>query len=109
MSMWAEYLKERENTEVFETSDGFVTYKYLNDGILYVVDIYVPKSKRQLNVASRMADELAKIAKEKGFKTMLGSVCLDANGADTSIKVLHGYGMKFSHYNGNMLYFTKEL
>lgn len=109
MSHFAKYKKEREGKEVLETEHGFAVWYQLNPEVVYLEDIYVDLYHRQEGLASKMADEVAKIAKEKGCTKMLGSVNAQAHGADTSIRVLHAYGMKLHSVDGQMIYFIKEI
>ena len=115
--MFAEYFSEREDKQtVFHAIDGqpvgFATYKWVEpDGEpgCYIVDIYVKRPFREINVASRMADEIASLAREKNCKWLWGSVDSRANGADTSKKVLVSYGFDYSHDEGDLSFFRKHL
>jgi hypothetical protein len=56
-----------------------------------------------------MADQICAQAKAAGFKTLLGSVDVSAQGADTSLQVLIAYGMKLYCADNNVIYMVKEL
>ncbi len=109
-SLYAQYIKEREGKHIFEQEFGYATYSF-HDEICYIEDIYVAPEKRKSTYASKLADGITIAAKEKGCTVLMGSVCVGTEGDDTSIKVLHGYGMKLSHIDGNdnMIYFKKEI
>jgi acetyltransferase (GNAT) family protein len=109
MSLYAEYIKERRNHGCLETEDGFATFEYVTDKIVYIIDLYVVPSKRKSNIASNLADEICRVAKEAGKTQLLGSVDLQSIGAQDSIKVLLAYGMKISHAEKNALYFIKDI
>lgn len=108
MSVYAEYLKEREGKEVVENDNGFLSYRIFNDYV-YIVDIYVVPEKRKTGLAKFWADQVCEIAKAKGAKTLVGSVDVRANGATESLKVLLAYGMRVDSIDGQMIYFKKDL
>lgn len=108
MSLYGKYVKERENCEIVETPYGFATYKILEDSV-YVIDIYVLPEFRRLKKAKEFMDLSYNLAKELGKKWVLGSVCLDANGKEESLLAAFYWGMRISHYNGNMIYLKKEV
>lgn len=107
-SLLAKYKKEREGKEVLETENGFAIW-FCRGEVCYIEDIFVDLYSRQEGHAAKMADQICVIAKERGCKTLLGSVNAQTNGANTSLKVLLGYGMKLHAVEGQMIYFTKEI
>lgn len=108
MSMYADYLKERENKHVLENDSGFLVYRIF-DEYVYIQDIYVVPEKRKTGVAAFWADHVCSIAKESGVKTLVGSVDVTANGATDSLKVLLAYGMSVDSISGNVIYFKKNI
>lgn len=109
MSLYAEYLKERTKDEIIEVEEGFATYRYVDAVTVYIVDIYVIPKARQYGHATAMADIIAKIAKEKGCKYMLGTVQASANGCTVSLQALLGYGMSLHSVSGDAIIMRKEL
>jgi ribosomal protein S18 acetylase RimI-like enzyme len=107
-SLYAKYVKERENKYCFETAEGFATYLLLKDHC-YIVDIYVLPEFRQQNIAAKMADEIANVAKSNGYLKLLGSVDLTAAGCTTSMKVLLSYGFKLLKADGQFIYLEKDI
>lgn len=108
MSLYASYLKEREGKEIIESEIGFATYYFLDDGC-YIQDIFVLKDYRKIGEASRLAEEIEKIAKSKGYKKLYGTVCPLANGSTESIKALLAYGFKLNSSVSNLIAFVKDL
>lgn len=102
------YLYEREGKEIVESEKGFATYFYLNDGC-YIQDIYVKSEFRKEGVASQMADQIASIAKSKGYKTLYGTICPNANGSTESLKVLLAYGFSLDSCTTNLIAMKKGL
>ena len=112
MSLLADYNKERAGRETIESDRGFLTYKALpsdeSPQEYRIFDLYVSPDFRKTGEASKMADQVAMIAKEKGCKILTGSVDTTAEGSTTSTKVLFSYGFKILRAEGHMIYFIKE-
>lgn len=108
MSLYREYIKEREKKEIIESNDAFITFKILNE-ICYIVDIYVRPDKRKSGVAKELADRVCVVAVENGCKHLLGSVDVNADGATDSLKVLLAYGMDLDSISGSLIFFKKGL
>lgn len=109
-SLYSKYLKETEEISCIENEFGFATYQMnLEQKFCYIINLYVVPNKRNLDYASKFADEISREAYESGCIKLIGSVDLAFKDPDTSIKVLHGYGMKISSINGNKIFFEKEI
>lgn len=107
MSMFAEYKLEREGIRTFEIEGkGFATYKEVEKGVVYIMDLYVKPEYRKDHIASTMADA---IAKETEAKKLLGSVSPYTKGATASIQILISYGFKVSNCDNELIWFVKEL
>ena len=109
LSLYAQYLKERTPKGIIETEDGFATFEYVGEDIVYIVDIFVIPEKRQQRIAATLADKIVEEAVKAGKKYLMGSVDVTAKGADTSIKVLEAYGMKPYKAAEPMIFYTKEI
>ncbi len=107
-SPWSHYIAERENAEVYETSEGFAIYK-IEHLTIYISDIYVKPEHRRKGVAAHIADSVAEIAITKGCTRMLGSVCPSAKNAHQSLQVLLAYGMTLLSAQHNIIYFSMSL
>lgn len=107
-SLYGQYIKERQGTEIIEDSRGFCTYFYINDGV-YLQDIYVAPSHRHEKVASQYADKIAIEAKEKGFKKMYGSVVPTVNNSTDGLKVLISYGFRLHSAENNAVIMVKDI
>lgn len=108
MSLYAQYIAERENKNIVEDDKGFATYIFVNDGV-YIQDIYVHPDYRHERRASIYADQIAAIAKEKGLNKMYGSVMPSSNGSTSSLKVLLAYGFRLQSSESNAIFMVKEL
>lgn len=109
MEMYKKYIKERENSDLVEVAHGFATYRHIEADTVYLVDIFVEEEYRQDGIGKTLSHEVAKIAKELGATKLAGSICLGANGVTLLMAALIGDGFKFTHANGNMLYFIKDI
>lgn len=109
MSMYADYIKEREGFETIEVENGFATYKRLNEDEFYLRDIFVENEHRVNGIAKILSGSVAKIAKEAGATKLIGSVHLRGNGVEVSLLAVMGDGFKFSHSVDSMLYFVKDI
>lgn len=107
-SMYANYIYEREGKYCEESEIGFATYTFGEDYV-YIEDLYVKPEYRKSHEASRLADNIALIAKQYGKNNMIGSVCTDTNKATESVKVLLAYGFYILNSNENMIYLKKEI
>lgn len=108
MSLYPDYLKEREGIETLERELGFATYK-IRSHDCYIIDIYVVPEARKSGLASQMADEIAAIGRSHGLKVLTGSVDTRDKEAVRNEKVLLAYGMRKAHQEDHMIYFYKEL
>lgn len=110
MSMWSDYLKEREGKEVLEfPDDGFIVYKVNQDKTCYIEHIYVVPNKRGLGVASMLCDEVEAKAKEAGCTHLLGSVSPSAPGATHSLRVQLTHGFSLDRATENFILLSKEI
>lgn len=108
MSLYGDYILEREGREIVESEHGFASYKIMGSEC-YIQEIYVVPEMRTTKIASQMADKIAELAKEKGCKYLTGSVCPTMNGATTSLRVLLSYGFKLAKSEENLIWMIKEL
>ncbi len=110
MSLYGDYLVERTNDQILENEYGFATYRFLeNCKTVYIVDIYVIPEARVKGIATDMADQIEKIAKERGCIDMIGTVLPSAKGSTASLAVLLAYGMKLHSSAQDAIILRKEI
>lgn len=108
MSLFADYIKELHNKEIIEDNRGFATYFFIEQGV-YIEDIFVKPEHRHEGVASVYADQIAKIAKEKGISKMFGSVVASRHSSTSSLKVLLSYGFRLESAHNNTIIMVKDI
>lgn len=110
MDLYAKYIKEREDSEIFVEDYGFVTYRAIpKSTVYYLVDMYILPEFRKTKKAWELHDKVLQTAKAAGATQLLTSVCLDANGVSNSMAVILAGGFQYSSSSGNMLYFVKDV
>jgi GNAT superfamily N-acetyltransferase len=109
LNLYAEYIKEREGSEIIVLDHGFVTYRQVDGNVFYLVDMYVEKAYRKSGVAWDLHNKVCDIARNAGATQLITSACTDAAGVTVSLKVILAGGFKYSSSNGNMLYFVHDL
>ena len=109
MSLYGEYILEREGTQIVERGeDGFATWRVQGDEC-YIIDIYVKPHLRKTGLAASMADEIADRARALECKYLIGTVNPNTQGATASLKVLLAYGMELAQIKDNLIWFYQKL
>ena len=109
MSLYAEYLKEKTSDQIIENEKGFITYRYVDEKTVYIIDLFILPDFRRDHVASLLADSIVEEAKKKGCTKLLGSVVPSNKNSNTSLKVLLGYGMVLESSSNDFIVFKKEI
>jgi GNAT superfamily N-acetyltransferase len=109
MSLFSDYINEREGKQILESDKGFATYKIFDNGECYLQDIYVIPDERKSGLATEMADKVVEIAQEHGCKTLIGSVCIDDLNCTRNMKVFLAYGMQMHKIIGTMIFLKKDI
>lgn len=107
-SHYANYLKEREGKEVYESEEGFISYVIEGDEC-YIETIYVAPIFRRLSSGTNMANIVATRAKEAGCKFLSGSSDPRAHGATDAMMAMLTYGFKLHSIKGDLIVLTKKL
>lgn len=108
MQLLANYLKEREGYDSLITEEGFACYRIFGDEC-YIKDIYVHPDFRKKGVAADIADSIARIAKQHGCKTLVGSVSTECGNPTVSTKVLLAYGFEITSAIQGGIFFKKGI
>ena len=108
MSLYGDYILEREGQSILENDDGFATYQFFGN-VCYIINIYVVPEKRKTKVASQLADKICEIARLHDCTQLMGSVSLCTSNPTASIKVLLAYGFYVTEFKNDLLWFKKDL
>lgn len=109
MSHYSAYIAEKTSKSIIETDKGFVTYSYPNQTTVYIEDIYIRPEFRNLHEASKLADQVIDIAREKGCTKALGSVVPSTKESTKSLSVLIAYGMSLVSSTNDFIVFEKGI
>jgi len=115
MSLYKEYLEERTDDHIYEDDQGFVTWRYLDEKQVYIIDIYVRRDFRKTGKAKDLADIVVKEAKERGCDTLVGSVVpgntnqIAPKTATLNLKLLFDYGITLDSSTNNLIIVKKAI
>lgn len=108
MSLYSDYLNDRGDLNIIEDARSFATYRVIGDEC-YIQDIYVSPDLRETGLASKLADQIVEIAKNKNCKYLTGSVNTSIKDPTRSIKVLLAYGFKLLRSEPAIIWFVKNI
>lgn len=108
MSMWAEYIKERQDAESLESDIGFVTYQ-INKTECFINDMYVKPEYRKSNKASDLIRQLSAIAKAAGCTEITATVCPSANNSTQALHAALHIGFRLKASGNNYVLISKEI
>jgi GNAT superfamily N-acetyltransferase len=108
LSNYGLYVKEREGLDILENEQGFFTYRITGEEC-YIKDIFITKEARRTGLATSMAEEISKIAKEKGCKYLSGTCVPSTVGSTASLKAMFSYGFKIHSSQNDLIVLIKEL
>lgn len=107
-SLYAQYLRERENAEVLEYDWGFAVYKMAPDHV-YLQDIYIVPAERNADRGQELMQEVAAIARTKGIKTMFGSICPSAKNSAKMERIMLHLGFELDSCGHDIIYYKKSI
>jgi len=108
MSLYAQYVKEREGASILERDWGFAVYIMQADHV-YLQDIFVIEAERKSGKGVELMNDVAAIAREVGIAKMIGSVAPSTPFADSMLKIMQGLGFKLLSASEDMIYLIKEI
>lgn len=108
LNKYAQYIKEREDLELYEDDKGFFTYKE-EDGVFFVSELFVLPEFRENGVGNDYSSKIDELAKEHGCDTIVCTTCFDASNWEQSHKYIKSNGYYEVNVIGPMVYYKKEL
>lgn len=110
MSLYGDYIKERENFEIIEDNHWFATYQMTDDGTtLYIRDCFIEKGHRGQGVVEGIDNTLIEIAKVNGCKNILTQVALFDPHKDRNMRCFLRIGYRIISANSEVIYIGKEV
>lgn len=106
--LFLKYKKEREGIEYINVEGAFITYKLLPD-YCYIEDVFCEPNLRKSGLSHELSKQVEKIAKEKGYKAMLGSVDVSMTNPEQSLRACFNDGYKILNLQGSVVWLRKEL
>jgi len=107
-SLYGKYVEEKEDRDIIEGKDYFLTYKFEKEWC-YIVDMYVTPVKRAKGLMTKISLQCEEIARKKGYTKMLGSVDISTNCPEISAIAMMRHGYKLFKLVGSVIFFIKDL
>jgi hypothetical protein len=108
MSLYSQYIKERENGHMIETEDGFITY-FIYGKECHMKDIYIVPEKRRSGVALEFQRQIVEKVKPLGCTFLSGMVDIRLPSCTYSAKCMLNDNFKLAKIDGNVIYFIKDI
>lgn len=108
MSLYAEYLKEREQVDTFETEFGFISYQ-IREKEVFIKDMYVrPENRGGANFAL-LINKVCSIAKAHGIKFVTATVQCADRGCVRNLKAAFKLDFFILRAENNCIVLAREL
>lgn len=108
LSLYAEYIKERQGSDILETKYGFATFNLLGQEC-YVQDVYVVPEYRKSGVCKALIENIEVIANTNKCQYLTTSVSPVAKNSTDSIKICLRLGFQLFRSDSSLIYFMKRL
>lgn len=108
MSLWADYVFERDGTECVEDAHGFMTFKIQGEEC-YIEDAFIVPSQREKGFGSELLSAIEKRAKEAGCKYLTSRIRPSETFATVSMRAQLARGFKIFASFENRIVMIKEL
>lgn len=107
-SLYYDYIKSREDSDVIESSDGFLIYTTTERG-LFIKDAYVKPELRQKSVMSGFVHQLEGIARELCLEWIIAHVQLNDPGRKQTLMAAFKNGFELVDSNNVFLTIAKKV
>ena len=108
MSLWADYIKEREGNDVIEEPFGFIEYSIALP-FLRIESIFIAKEQRDNGRGSDLANRVTQIAREASATHLWASVWIGALNATESLKAILAYGFQVTALQNDCIILTRDI
>jgi GNAT superfamily N-acetyltransferase len=107
MSLWSDYILEREGNAVIEEGWGFIEFR-ISPPVCMIHSLYVRPVDRKSGRGSELADRVAEIARREGC-TLWSQVVSSMLNATESLKAVLAYGFKVTEAQNGCIILTKDI
>lgn len=107
-TLYAKYVKERENAEILENEFGFVKYVFLNNQC-HISDMYVVPEKRASGAGHALQKQLEIIALKNGCEILTADIQLNDPGHMNTLAAAGKTGFQVTEAQGRTLFIAKKL
>jgi len=95
MSLWKEYIAEREGMETIEHENGFITFSInAKNKVCFIRDMFIRAEERNRGYGQLLFDELCDVALKAGAKELIAQVDTRAKNASHSLGVILSRGFE---------------
>lgn len=108
MSLWADYVKEREGHHSIEEEWGFAEFS-IQPPSCFVHSVYIRPEDRRKFRGSGLVFRIEQIAKEQGCTHIWTQVWVPANGSTESLRAILPYGFKLHSALDQIIMLNKEI
>jgi GNAT superfamily N-acetyltransferase len=108
-SLYAQYLKERTSDEIIECDTGFITYRKIDEKIMYVPDIFVLSEVRNHGIARNLLDKVSEYAKSIGCTQLIGTVLSNKIWTTLNLKMMFNYGFEVTSSTNEAIVLKKDI
>lgn len=108
VSHYAQYMKEREGLDTIENDNGFISYKFIEDGC-YIHTVFVQKESRGSLAMVDLCEKVRRVSLEKGCHKVFCTVVPSLPGSTYTIEILIRYGFILDSATNNFICLKKEI
>jgi GNAT superfamily N-acetyltransferase len=109
ISMYGQYIQEREGKSILESDKGFVTYNITKDGECFIQDMFIIPEARHSGHGTKLLQQVESIACEQGSKYLSAGICPLANNATDSLQAALSYGFKLYSAKQDYVILKKDI
>jgi len=108
MSLYEDYIKERDGSDMIQTPAGFIIYSIAGSEC-FITDMYVKPSERGSSAAFELGDSVTQVAKEKKCTLLTSNIHINTPFDVASLRVQLRYGFKLLSAHNNVIVLGKEI
>jgi GNAT superfamily N-acetyltransferase len=109
VSLWADYIKEREDCDTIEREQGFITYRFQPNGDCFIRDFFVQRVQRNQGVGQELFDELGALAVKHEVKRFVAEVDLRAATSTQSLGIILSRGFQAVGAQNHIITLIQEI